>query len=212
MTYKFGSRIENVEDRLNEFLELVRRYDEANGIDPVPDQLKKACIISNTPEPLKTHLQLNVSKLGTFDALRRLATEDFLRSRRILKTTSAVNNTHEDDPMPMSSPGKGKAKENPAMARKVARKAKRVTLGKVTENRKWNTRALMVSVEIAENTVARLPIVGTNSSTNLKAKVNSRASRNPTSLRESDAIKQAEETWSPNTSLQPSSFFLNHMK
>ena len=41
MTYKFGSKIEDVEDRLNEFLELVRRYDEANGTDPVPDQVKK---------------------------------------------------------------------------------------------------------------------------------------------------------------------------
>ena len=40
-TYKFGSRIEDVEDRLNEFLELVRRYDAANGTDPVPDQVKK---------------------------------------------------------------------------------------------------------------------------------------------------------------------------
>ena len=88
MTYKFGSRIEDVEDRLNEFVELVRRYDEANGTDPVPDQVKKACIISNTPEPLKTHLQLNASRLGTFDTLR-VATEDYLRSRRIFKTTSA---------------------------------------------------------------------------------------------------------------------------
>ena len=58
MTYKFGSRIEDVEDRLNEFLELVRRYDEANGTDPVLDQVQKACIFSNTPEPLKTHLQV----------------------------------------------------------------------------------------------------------------------------------------------------------
>ena len=60
MTCKFGSKMEDVEDRLNEFLELVRRYDEANGTDPVPDQLKNACIISNKPEPPKTHLQLNV--------------------------------------------------------------------------------------------------------------------------------------------------------
>ena len=30
----------DVEDRLNEFLEVVRRYDEANGTDP-PDQVKK---------------------------------------------------------------------------------------------------------------------------------------------------------------------------
>ena len=58
MTYKFGSKMEDVEESLNELLELVRRYDEANGTDPVLEQVKKACIISNTPEPLKTHLQL----------------------------------------------------------------------------------------------------------------------------------------------------------
>ena len=50
MTYKFGSKIVDVEDRLNEFLELVRRYDEANGTYPVPDQVKKACIISTSAE------------------------------------------------------------------------------------------------------------------------------------------------------------------
>ena len=92
MTYKFGSEIEDVEDRLNEFLELVRRYDEANGTDPVSQQVKKACIISNTPEPLKTHLQLNVAKLGNFNTLR-VATEDYLKSRRIFKTTSAGKHT-----------------------------------------------------------------------------------------------------------------------
>ena len=35
MTYNFGSQIEDVEDRLNKFLELVRRCDEENGADPV---------------------------------------------------------------------------------------------------------------------------------------------------------------------------------
>ena len=111
MTYKFGSQTEDVEDRLNEFLELVRRYDEANGINPVPDQVKKACIISNTPEPLETHLQLNVPKLGNFNTLR-VAIEKHLRSRRIFKATSA-GNTHEDDPMEvdaLSRKGKGKGK------------------------------------------------------------------------------------------------------
>ena len=68
MTYKFGSKIGDVEERLNKFLELVRRYDEAKSTDPVPDQVKKACIISNTPEPLKTHIQLNVGKLGNNNA------------------------------------------------------------------------------------------------------------------------------------------------
>ena len=82
---------------MNEFLELVRRYDEANGTDPVLDQVKKACVVSNTPEPLKTHPQLNVAKLGNFNALR-VATEDYLWSRRIFKTTSA-GNTHDEDLM-----------------------------------------------------------------------------------------------------------------
>ena len=68
----------------------MRRYVGANGTDPVPDQVKKACIISNTPEPLKTHLYLNTGKLGNFNEFR-VATEDYLRSRRIFKTTSAGN-------------------------------------------------------------------------------------------------------------------------
>ena len=45
MTSKCGSEIEEVEDRRDECLELVRRYDEANGTDPVPDQARMACII-----------------------------------------------------------------------------------------------------------------------------------------------------------------------
>ena len=129
MTYKLGSRIEDVEDRLNEFLEVVRRYDEPNGTDPVPYQVKKACIMSNTPEPLKTHLQLNVNKLGTFDALR-VSTEDYLRSRRIFKTTSA-GNAHDDDPMEvdvLSRKGKGKGKSG--KGKKGGKKGKESHTGK----------------------------------------------------------------------------------
>ena len=81
MTYKFGS-IEDVEDRLNEFLELVRGYDEANGTDPVPDQVKKACIISNTPEPLKTRLQLNVAMLGSQSSSITIMTVSFFGTRQ----------------------------------------------------------------------------------------------------------------------------------
>ena len=92
MTNELGSRVEDVEERLNEFLELVRRNDESNGTDPVPDQVKEACIMSTTPESLKTHLEVNVGKLGNFEGLR-VATDDHLRSRRIFKTTANAN-TH----------------------------------------------------------------------------------------------------------------------
>ena len=63
------------------------------------------------PEPLKTHLQLNVAKLGNVNALR-VATEDYLRSRRIFRTTSA-GNTHDEDSMEvdgLSRKGEGKGK------------------------------------------------------------------------------------------------------
>ena len=108
MTYKFGSKIEDVEDRLNEFL---------------------ACIISNTPEPLKTHLQLNVGKLRNFNA-SRVATEDYLRSRRIFKTTSA-GNTHDKDSMESDAVSrKGKGKEKSGKGKKGGKKGKESHSGK----------------------------------------------------------------------------------
>ena len=132
MTYKFGSQIEDVEDRLNEFLELVRRYDDANGTDPVPDQVKKACIISSTPEPLKTHLQLNVGKLGNFNALR-VATEAYLRSRRIFKTTSAGKHTRRRfNGNRCSLPERERQRKIRQRARRVARKEKKAIQAKVT--------------------------------------------------------------------------------
>ena len=178
MTYKFGSKIEDVEDRLNEFLELVRRYDEANGTDPVPDQVKKACIISNTPEPLKTHLQLNVGKLGNFNALR-VATEDFLRSRRIFWRLQPETRTTKIQWKSMQSPGKGKAKRNPARARRVVRKEKKSTQAKVTEKRQQNTHDSMENVETVESMDTKHLIVGTSRRTNLKVKAMARESRNP---------------------------------
>ena len=134
MTYKFGSKIEDVEDRLDEFLELVRRYDEANGADPVPDQVKKACIISNTPEPLKTHLQLNVGKLGNFNALR-VATEDYSRSRRTFKTTSAGNTRRRFDGNRCSLPKRERQREIGQGQEGWVRKEKKSTQAKVTEKR-----------------------------------------------------------------------------
>ena len=179
MTYKFGSKIEDVEDRLNEFLELVRRYDEANGTDPVPDQVKQACIISNTPEPLKTHLQLNVAKLGNVNALR-VATEDYLRSRRIFKTTSA-GNTHDEDSMEVDavSPERERQRKVRQEQEGWQGKEKKATQVKVTEKRQQNTHDSKVNVETVESTDAKLLIVGTFSRPNLKVKARARESRNP---------------------------------
>ena len=178
-----------MEDRLHEFLELVRRYDEANGTDPVPDQVKKACIVSNTPEPLKTHLQLNVAELGNFNALR-VATEDCLRSRRIFKTTSA-GNTHDEDSMEVDAISrKGKGKENLARARRVARKEKQATQAKATGKRQQNTHDSMVNVETVESMDTKHLIVGTSRRTNLKVRGSGKSKSKVTEFSESDSSKQ----------------------
>ena len=130
--------------------------------------MKKACIISNTPEPLKTHLQLNVAKLGNFNALR-VATKDYLRSRRIFETTSAGNTDDEDSMEVDAVSRKGKAKKNLARARGVARKEKKAQ----------NTRDSKVNVETVESMELKHLIVGTSRRTNLKVKARARGSRNP---------------------------------
>ena len=76
-------------------------------------------------------------------------------------------------------PGKGKAKENPVRARRVARREKKATQVKVTVNRQQNTRASRVSVETVESTDTKLLNVGTSSLPNLKAKARALGSRNP---------------------------------
>ena len=78
----------------------------------------------------------------------------------------------------MPSPGKGKAKKNPARARRVARKEKKATQAKVTEKRQRSTRDSKVSVETG-NTDTKPLIVGISNRPNLKAKARAQGSRNP---------------------------------
>ena len=203
MTCKFGSKIEDVEDRLNEFLELVRPYDEANGTDPVPDQAKKACIVSNTPEPLKTHLQLNVAKLGNFNALR-VATEDDLRSRRIFKTTSA-GNTHDADSMEVDAVSrKGKGKEKSGKGKKGGKKGKESHSGKgygetTTEHSRFEGECRNCGKyghKAADCWYKQPP------KTQGKGKGTGKSKSKETEISESVSSEQVEETWTPNTSAQ----------
>ena len=204
MTYKFGSRTEGVEDRLNEFLELVRRYDETNGTDPVPDQVKKACIISNMLEPLKTHLQLNVSNVGTFDALR-VATEDYLRSRRIFKTTSA-GNTQGDDLMEvdvLSRKGKGKGKSG--KGKKGGKKGEESHSGKGHGESKIEHTRFDGECRNCGKYGHKAADSWYKQQHKSHGKGTGKSKSNVTEISESDTSKEVEETWPPNTSSQPSS-------
>ena len=79
----------------------------------------------------------------------------------------------------MPSPGKGKAKKNQAMARRMARKKKKATQAKVTEKRQQNIGDSKVNVETVESMDTKLLIVGTSNRPNLKAKARAQESRNP---------------------------------
>ena len=211
MTYKFGAKIEDVEDHLNEFLELVRRYDEANGTDPVPDQVIKACIISNTPAPLKTHLQLNVAKLGNFNALR-VATEDYLRSRRIFKTTSA-RNTHDEDSLEIDAisrkeKGKGKSGKGKNCGKKGKESHSGKCYGETTvEHSRFEGECRNCGKyghKAADCWYKQPP------KPRGKGKSPGKSKSKVTEISDSDSSEQAEETWTPNTSApQPSSSRVN---
>ena len=66
----------------------------------------------------------------------------------------------------MQSAANGKAKRNPARARRVVRKEKKSTQAKVTEKRQQNTHDSMVCVETVESMDTKHLIVGTSGRTN----------------------------------------------
>ena len=78
--------------------------------------MKKACIVSNTPEPHFNEL--------------RVATEDYLRSRRIFKTTSN-GNTNDEDSMEVDAVSrKRKGKEKSGKGKNGGKKGKESQPGK----------------------------------------------------------------------------------
>ena len=119
-----------------------------------------------------------------------MATEDFLKSRRIFKTTSA-GNTHEYDPMEvdvLSRKGKGKGKSG--KGKKGGKKGKESHTGKGYGESKLEHACFDGECRnCGKHGHKALLIVGTNSSTNLKAKVKARASRNPTSQKSVKATR-----------------------
>ena len=107
----------------------------------------------------------------------------------------------------MPSPGKGKAKENPARARRVARQEKKATQAKVTEKRQWSTRDSRVSVETSENYGHKAADCWCKQPPKLqgKGKDTGKSKSKVTEFSESDSSKQVEETRTPNTSAPQSS-------
>ena len=166
----------------------------------VPDQVRKACIISNTPEPLKTHLKLNVGRLGNFNALR-VPTEDYLRSRRIFKTTSA-GNTHDEDSMEVDSISrKGERHRKIWQGHDGWQERKRKPLRqRLRKKRQQNTHDSKMNVETMENMGTKHLIVGTSRRTKSqgKGKSTGKSKSKVTEISESDNSKQVDD-WCPSS-------------
>ena len=107
----------------------------------------------------------------------------------------------------MPSPGKGKAKENPARARRVARKEKKATQAKVTVKRQQSTRDSRVSVENCGKYGHKAADCWHKHSPKPqgKGKGTGKSKSKVTEISDGDSSKQVEETWTSNTSTpQPS--------
>ena len=95
----------------------------------------------------------------------------------------------------MPSPGKGKAKKNPARASRVARTEKKATQAKITARRQRNTHDSKVNVETVGNIDKAADCWYMEKS---KSKV--------TEISQSDSSRQVEEHWTSNTSAQRPNF------
>ena len=60
LVFSFGSSVDQVQDRLVEFEALIMRYEAEPNVDALSDAIKKAVLVRGCPEPLKTHLQMNL--------------------------------------------------------------------------------------------------------------------------------------------------------
>ena len=155
---------------------------------PVPDQVKKTCIDSNTLEPLKTHLQLNVGKLGNFNALR-VTTEDYLMGKTHLQDDSA-GNTPEDSMKVDAVFRKGKSKEKSGKDKKGDKKGKERHSDKGYGETKIACRnCRKYGHEAADCWYKQSPNTDMGHG---KVEIQ-------TEISESDSSEQVEETWTSNT-------------
>eukprot|EP00969_Alexandrium_andersonii_P097242 4292080-Alexandrium_andersonii.AAC.1 len=60
LSFDFGTQLETVMDRLMEYEALIHRYEEEIEPELLADDIRKAVLIRGVPEPLRTHLQMNL--------------------------------------------------------------------------------------------------------------------------------------------------------
>ena len=73
ISYKFGGELSSVLEHITEFKLKIKQHDEAPGTEPVQDAVLKTVLMNNVPEPLLTHLRLNLARYETSaDVIREI--------------------------------------------------------------------------------------------------------------------------------------------
>lgn len=74
-----------MDESLETCLLQVKEHDDIPGAEEVPASIKTAILLAKTPDPLRTHIQLNAGTYNTFDDLGDVVYR-FLRARKGLTT------------------------------------------------------------------------------------------------------------------------------
>ena len=70
LVFSLSSSVDQVPDRLAEFEALTMRYEAEPNVDALSDAIKKAVLVWRCPEPLKTHLQMNLQTYHSYNSIR----------------------------------------------------------------------------------------------------------------------------------------------
>ena len=65
MNFNFGD-VDAMETKFEEFNLLIKEHVDISGIDNTPDTIKRAILVAEAPEPLRTHLLLNSQSYTSF--------------------------------------------------------------------------------------------------------------------------------------------------
>ena len=93
--FSFGSPVDQEPDRLVEFEALILRYEAEPNVDTLSDANKKAALVRSCPEPLETHLQMNLQAYASYGSIRN-AVQSYTEGKRTWRSEAAQASASTD--------------------------------------------------------------------------------------------------------------------
>ena len=118
LVFSFGSSVDQVPDRPVECEASTVGYEAEPNVDALSDAIKRAVLVRGCPEPLKTHLQMNLQTYVSYSSIRN-AVQSYTEAKRTWRSEAAqassstdmeVDAVCKDGYKGKSKGGKGKSK------------------------------------------------------------------------------------------------------